>query len=69
MKKKYYVSDKAQDNGDHEVHDEKCKWLPNPQNSKYLGEHESCYAGVLAAKSHYYQVNGCVHCCKPCHTS
>jgi len=36
--KKYYVNTNAQSNGDHEVHDENCEFLPKPENRRYLGE-------------------------------
>lgn len=68
MAKKYYVSKVAQPNGDHEVHDETCTWLPQPEHRTYLGYHESCYSAVIAARKEYYQVNGCRYCSPACHT-
>jgi len=67
--KKYYVNDKAQANGDHEVHDENCIYLPNYENRKYLGEFSSCAPAVTAAKKYHGRVNGCKTCCNACHTS
>ena len=64
---KYYVSKIAQTNGDHEVHDESCHWLPSPEHRAYVGEYLSCFGAVLDAKKQYPQSDGCVHCCKPCH--
>jgi hypothetical protein len=69
MKKKYYVSEVAQDNGDHEVHEATCVYLPNSNNRKLLGEFDSCQDAVRAAKSHHNQVNGCYYCSNACHTS
>lgn len=66
--KKYYVNDKAQSNGDHEVHDEYCRYLPAVQNRTYLGEFSNCHNAVREAKKHYSQVNGCYYCSRPCHT-
>lgn len=67
--KKYYVSTRAQNNGDHEVHTEFCTYLPNPENKKYLGEFYSCDQAVTEAKKTFYQSNGCFYCAKSCHTS
>lgn len=64
--KKYYVNDKAQINGDHEVHHEECKYLP--LNKTYLGQFTSCRPAVTEARKIYIQVNGCKTCSNECHT-
>jgi len=64
----YYVSKKAQTNGDHEVHAVGCRWLPLPENRVYLGDYSSCRPAVREAKRHYDQVNGCFYCANECHT-
>jgi hypothetical protein len=69
MKPKYYVNDNAQPNGDHEVHIESCIYYSRMINKTDLGEHDSCQSAVLVAKKKHRQVNGCVYCCLPCHTS
>jgi hypothetical protein len=66
--KKYYVNTKAQSNGDHEVHNEDCKYLPSSENRKYLGEFSNCKPAVEEAKKTYKQTNGCKTCCPACHT-
>lgn len=66
---RYYVNKNAQANGDHEVHTEICKWLPEPQNRLYLGDFNSCQQAVAEAKKHYRQSNGGKHCSPECHTS
>lgn len=66
--KKYYVNKKAQSNGDHEVHDEYCSYLPNLANRKYLGLFSSCKEAVKEAKKDYSQSNGCRYCSPDCHT-
>lgn len=48
--KKYYVNDNAQFNGDHEVHQESCPYLPLSQNRTYLGEFSNCKPAVVVAK-------------------
>jgi hypothetical protein len=67
--KKYYVNKNRQANGDHEVHEEGCRYMPGAENRIYLGEFSSCHGAVTEAKKHYTQVNGCRTCSNPCHTS
>ena len=66
MKKKYYVNRRTQANGDHEVHEEGCKYLPVDRIP--LGEFTNCDGAVKESKKHYSQSNGCYYCCKSCHT-
>ena len=66
---KYYVNTNEQDNGDHEVHTEKCSWLPEKQNRIFLGNFDNCKDAVREAKRFYTQVDGCYYCCNACHTS
>lgn len=68
----YCVNRQAQVNGDHEVHDLTpgvCFRLPNPENRVDLGYHPNCQSAVRQAKNSFWQSNGCVHCCRACHTS
>jgi len=64
----YYVNDSAQSNGDHEVHQSDCSYLPDQENRTYLGTFDSCGPAVKAAKAIYPQSNGCYWCSRPCHT-
>ncbi len=66
--KKYYVNKNAQNNGDHEVHHEDCRYLPEIDNRTYLGEFSSCIGAVAAAKKIYTITNGCMTCSNLCHT-
>lgn len=63
----FYVNDRAQANGDHEVHELGCNYMP--ENRTYLGQYGSCHQAVLAAKTIYRQSNGCYYCANACHTS
>jgi len=65
----YCVSKNAQDNGDHEVHKEGCKFWPNPGNRMALGDHPTCHGAVLKAKRYYPRANGCAFCSSACHTT
>jgi hypothetical protein len=64
---KYYVNNKVQSNGDHEVHTEKCYYQPT--DKKYLGEFSNCADAVKEAKKTYSKSNGCKTCSNACHTS
>lgn len=64
----YYVNSNAQTNGDHEVHEKGCSFMPDVDNRLYLGDFSSCGPAVTAAKKSYTQVNGCFYCSRPCHT-
>lgn len=66
--KNYYVNKNAQPNGDHEVHNEYCRYLPVIQNRVHLGEFPDCREAVKEAKRQYTQVNGCKTCSPDCHT-
>ena len=64
----YYVNKNAQQTGEHEVHTSSCSYLPSEGNRIFLGYFDSCAAAVKEAKKYYTQVDGCYHCCRPCHT-
>jgi len=66
---RYYVNKNAQSNGDHEVHDSGCSFLPDPNNRIYLGDYSSCHGAVRKAKEYYSKADGCYYCCNDCHTS
>jgi len=66
--KEYYVNDKAQSNGDHEVHHEDCTYLPSSGNRTSLGSFPGCKDAVKKAKEYHRQVNGCKTCSSECHT-
>jgi len=64
----YYVNKNAQSNGDHEVHEASCSYLPDPVNRLHLGSFTNCRDAVREAKRHYAQSNGCAFCSPACHT-
>lgn len=65
---KYYVNINAQLNGDHEVHQEYCIYLPTELNRKYLGYFKTSQEAAKQAKLLYSLANGCKMCCRDCHT-
>ncbi|MGB6128172.1 MAG: hypothetical protein WBG30_05430 [Psychrilyobacter sp.] len=60
----YYVDKNPQDNGDHEVHREDCKKLPNPASREYLGNFDCCEDAVEKAKEIFSQSIECFYCSK-----
>jgi len=64
----YYVNDKAQSNGDHEVHADGCSYMPGAANRTYIGSFDNCRDAVAAARKQHKQVNGCFYCARQCHT-
>lgn len=66
---RYYVNDKAQSNGDHEVHTQSCQYYDQIASKTYLGDFQSCAPAVREAKRIYAQSNGCFYCSPACHTS
>ncbi|VEG96562.1 Uncharacterised protein [Aeromonas encheleia] len=69
MLQHYYVNNKAQPNGDHEVHVSSCTYLAQATNVSSLGHHDNCASAVRQAKLSHTKSNGCYHCCRTCHTS
>lgn len=66
---RYYLNKEEQANGDHEVHNEDCEYLPDNEHRIDLGEHSECGSAMDAAKIHYEYVNGCFYCSNKCHVS
>lgn len=65
----YYVNKTEQANGDHEVHQSDCSYLPDEANRIYLGNFVDCVGAVKEAKKHYLRSNGCYYCSNKCHTT
>lgn len=63
---KYYVHTKPDAQGNHEVHESSCAWLPAAENRIYLGEFSNCRDAVSAARTHFSNVDGCAHCSPAC---
>lgn len=68
MIKKYYVNKNSNTTGEHEVHNEECKVLPNDYNRIDLGYHSNSNDALIKAKTLYNNVDGCFYCCKEIHT-
>ncbi|RLA82788.1 MAG: hypothetical protein DRG78_06225 [Epsilonproteobacteria bacterium] len=70
---KFIINKNAQENGDHEVHNETtgCSHMPNPENRIDVGNYNSCQEAVADAKRKWpdHKVDGCYYCCNSAHTS
>jgi len=64
----FLVNTHAQSSGEHEVHETSCSYLPHPSNRLQLGVFATCKGAVAEAKKKFTNVDGCYHCCRPCHT-
>jgi hypothetical protein len=64
---RYYVTDRTQQSGDHEVHREGCSFMPSDRT--YLGVFNACEPAVAQARTIYPKSNGCYYCCRECHTT
>jgi hypothetical protein len=63
---RYYVNNRPQSTGEHEVHKTGCSYMPT--DKKDLGEHSSCQSAVREAKKTYPNSDGCYYCIPECHT-
>lgn len=64
----YYVNKNAQPTGEHEVHTDKCSYLPEERNREYLGYFSTCKEAIIEANKKYSNVDGCYYCSNDCHT-
>lgn len=65
----YKVNNNPQDNGDHEVHVEGCRYYSQVEDGTSLGDHNNCHSAVSLARTYHDQVNGCAFCSPACHVS
>ena len=56
----YFVDNREQPDGAHEVHAVGCKKMAS--DKRYLGDLMSCEAAVLEARKEYWQIASCVRC-------
>lgn len=64
---KYYVSKNINEDGRHEVHNQRCRTLPPMDELICLGDFKICSDAMIASRNIYEKVNGCYNCCFPCH--
>ncbi len=68
MVKRYYVNKNSNNTGEHEVHIEECKYLPDENNRVDLGYQYNSKDALIKAKTFYSDVDGCFWCCREIHT-
>ena len=56
----YFVDNRAQPDGAHEVHAVGCKRMAS--DKQYLGDYLSCERAELEARKAYWQTSNCVRC-------
>jgi hypothetical protein len=56
----YYVNNKAQSNGDHELHKQECAFLSTYK--KYLGLFDNCNKAIIESKKTYKNSNSYFWC-------
>ncbi len=59
----YFVDNRPQPDGAHEVHAVGCKRMAN--DKQYLGDYFSCEQAVLEARQTFWQTASCVRCMEP----
>ena len=62
----YYVNNKAQDTGEHEIHKKGCDFFPG--DNTYLGYFTDCQGATEKAEKLYADVDGCLFCNEECHS-
>ena len=65
----YIVNKNAQENGDQEVHEDGCSYMPDWKNRKPLGDFTNCHDALIEAKKYDSDADGCYYCSRECHTS
>ncbi|MCL1971904.1 MAG: C10 family peptidase [Endomicrobia bacterium] len=68
VKVQYYVSKRADKNGEHEIHAFSCTRKPTKSDMIEIGEFDSLEKAMKAAGKHYKKVDGCYYCCREAHT-
>jgi len=59
----YYLNRNAQNNGEHEIHKEDCKFIPSLNNRILLGHYKTDEEALEVARRIFPKVDGCSHCC------
>ncbi|MGL4410526.1 MAG: hypothetical protein ACRCTF_00065 [Bacteroidales bacterium] len=63
----YCVNINVQSTGEHEVHTNSCRFLPDFSFREGLGVFSNCSDAIEKAKEYYSNVDGCSYCCPACH--
>ncbi|MGG7176322.1 hypothetical protein ACQPU1_01925 [Clostridium paraputrificum] len=61
----YYVNDKVDEKGQHEVHEEGCSKMPNEMYRTFLGDFGNEIEAVESSiRNCYFNSDGCYFCCR-----
>ncbi len=70
---RYYVNNNQQESKDgrhHEVHKDGCDWLKRASDTTYLGTFSNCHEAMVVARRKYPRTaDGCIRCCRDCHSA
>lgn len=66
----YYFNNTIDTNGNHEVHDEECSYLPGITNRTYISYESDCASAIATARILHSSksFDGCYYCSRNCHT-
>lgn len=64
---RYYLDLIQKKNGDHELHNEFCLYMPVIINAQYIGDFSHENEAHKEALKKYPNANGCKHCCAAIH--
>ncbi|REG91436.1 hypothetical protein [Algoriphagus antarcticus] len=59
----FYLSSIPNDNGQHEVHDRECEFIPDPYDRDYIGPYNTCIEALRKATTMKKEVGLCKNCC------
>ncbi|MBF2392460.1 hypothetical protein [Listeria marthii] len=70
MGQHYYFNKNRDSKGKHEIHTDKCSFLPELSNREYIGYEDSSVAAKKRAEREYpsKKFDGCYYCCNSIHT-
>lgn len=60
----YYINNRTQRNGEHQIHRTGCTFMPDGDTRAYLGEFDSCASALAEARKRYKQATACRYCCE-----
>lgn len=66
--KRYYLNIVQKRNGDNELHNEFCLYVPVIINAKYIGEFPNEIEALKEAIKDFPNANGCKYCCAASYT-
>lgn len=60
----YYINNRTQPNGEHQIHRTGCTFMPDSETRTYLGQFDSSASALAEARRRYKQATLCHYCCE-----